>query len=555
MEESDIVYTIETEEQLWDELDEVLSQSYSAKDHESVDDALRRWLDLASKCRQDFSQSEDDVFTCSDRLLNSPLYHTDPQYVRTQIIYSMLQEDGTASLYAIASFLLLDGRGDETTYRAMVNEGCFHRMLELMNGHRDDDPRLYRLLLELMYEMPRFERLRPEDLMHVDDGFVAYLFQLIEGLSDDAHDPYNYAIIKVLLILNEQYMVASTAAAADPTSTNALLLTNRVVKCLCLYGDSFRTFGENLILLLNRETETALQLLILKLLYLLFTTKATYEYFYTNDLRVLLDVIIRNLLDLPYELMSLRHTYLRVLYPLLAHTQLNQPPYYKEDHIVKVLKILSGAGNAHFAPADETTMRLVDRVRKVNWLPDDGTAGEVANRLLGISLESQDAGSKISVVDVAAVTEKPGVQTPSRKAELSAAEQVGGDDNAPPSSPEDIVAPGTVATEGSKSNSAEAEAEAVASSAAAAAKEAPLPRKPKKALPAVPKSRHGKPFAQPPVVHVNANGNGAVVAAAAAKKLPPQAPPPRRRGKLKTAAPAEPAAAPTPTAPPAPHKQ
>ena len=41
--------------------------------------------------------------------------------------------------------------------------------------------------------------------------------------------------------------------------------------------------------------------MILKLLYLLFTTTATYEYFYDNDLRVLVDVIIRNLLDLPDE--------------------------------------------------------------------------------------------------------------------------------------------------------------------------------------------------------------------------------------------------------------
>lgn len=45
--------------------------------------------------------------------------------------------------------------------------------------------------------------------------------------------------------------------------------------------------------------ETSLQLLILKLVYLLCTTSATYEYFYRNDLYVLCDVVIRNLLDLP----------------------------------------------------------------------------------------------------------------------------------------------------------------------------------------------------------------------------------------------------------------
>jgi len=183
------------------------------------------------------------------------------------------------------------------------------------------------------------------------------------------------------------------------------------------------TFGENIILLLNRETETSLQLLILKLLYLLFTTKATHEYFYTNDLRVLLDVIIRNLLDLPNELISLRHTYLRVFYPLLAYTQLSEPPHYKRDEIIKVLSILGGSGSPHFAPADETTLRLVGRVAQVKWLndEDDVKEGEVARKLLGISLSPSQMASSISVVDVAAVMEKPGVQTPSRKGEAAAA--------------------------------------------------------------------------------------------------------------------------------------
>ncbi len=180
------------------------------------------------------------------------------------------------------------------------------------------------------------------------------------------------------------------------------------------------TFGENIILLLNRETETSLQLLILKLLYLLFTTKATHEYFYTNDLRVLLDVIIRNLLDLPNELISLRHTYLRVLYPLLAYTQLSQAPHYKRNEIIKVLSMLGGSSSAHFAPADETTVRLVERVSQVPWLRDDEIVErEVARKLLGISLSPSQAASSVSVVDVAAVMEKPGVQTPSRKAEAA----------------------------------------------------------------------------------------------------------------------------------------
>jgi hypothetical protein len=153
----------------------------------------------------------------------------------------------------------------------------------------------------------------------------------------------------------------------------------------------------------------------------LFTTRATHEYFYTNDLRVLLDVIIRNLLDLPNELISLRHTYLRVLYPLLSSTQLNQPPHYKRDEIIKVLSILGGSANAHWEPADETTVRLVERVAKVSWLRDeDISEGEVARKLLGISLSPTQAASTVSVQDVAGVMVKPGVQTPSRKSEFEA---------------------------------------------------------------------------------------------------------------------------------------
>ena len=303
----------------------------------------------------------------------------------------------------------------------------------------------------------------------------------------------------VQLVLNEQYMLASTDSITDPDG-NSTPVTNRIVKCLSYHGPSFRTFGENIILLLNRETETSLQLLILKLLYLLFTNKATHEYFYTNDLRVLLDVIIRNLMDLPDEKISLRHTYLRVLYPLLAHTQLSEPPYYKQDEILRVVKILRGSQNAHFAPADETTLRLVERVSKVKWIEaaeaevGSGEA-EVARKLLGISLSRADSASSISVSDVAAVMEKPGVQTPSRNTSATGEASLG----------EPIV-----------------ESPVGASSAPGS----PTWKRPKKPLPAIPAHKHGVPLSSVPKVQVHPP---------AAKKIPPKAPPPRRYGRMKAA--------------------
>ena len=49
-----------------------------------------------------------------------------------------------------------------------------------------------------------------------------------------------------------------------------------------------------------------MQLLVLKLLYILFTTQGTSEYFYTNDLCVLVDVFLREVVDLDEDSESVR---------------------------------------------------------------------------------------------------------------------------------------------------------------------------------------------------------------------------------------------------------
>lgn len=46
--------------------------------------------------------------------------------------------------------------------------------------------------------------------------------------------------------------------------------------------------------------------LILKILYVLFMTEETEEFFFTNDLRVLVDVILRKLADLDEDDESVR---------------------------------------------------------------------------------------------------------------------------------------------------------------------------------------------------------------------------------------------------------
>ncbi|KAK4992977.1 pre-rRNA processing [Elasticomyces elasticus] len=320
----------------------------------------------------------------------------------------------------------------------MHTEGSFPRLVELIQARRDDDLGLHRLLIELLYEMSRIQPLTWEDLASTH--------------SNDA------SLNHVKLVLNEQYMCLAHAppppsASEDPNARPRL--TNRILKLLSSHGSDYRTFGENLILLLNRESGLSPQLLILKLLYLLFTTPSTYEYFYTNDLHVLVDVIIRNLLDLdpgsdeddgPEDggggvkaseggggQRALSHTYLRVLCPLLRNTQLaREGNHYKKEEVRKVLHLLVNRSSMHLAPVDETVMRLVARCKAIDWIrkPEDdaddrpnpvaeaGTRadGDAAKRPLGMNMR-EAAGSSLSIMDVAARVEKerPELPAPRRR--------------------------------------------------------------------------------------------------------------------------------------------
>lgn len=46
----------------------------------------------------------------------------------------------------------------------MNEEGIFLRLVELIYERKDDDAGLHRMLLELLYEMSRIQRLRLQDL-------------------------------------------------------------------------------------------------------------------------------------------------------------------------------------------------------------------------------------------------------------------------------------------------------------------------------------------------------------------------------------------------------
>ncbi|KAF8448444.1 hypothetical protein BGX38DRAFT_1330311 [Terfezia claveryi] len=457
--EFDVSYSLENEQQFWDELDEIVNSPCETS--QLIDNHLKSYLGIVTSFQGEYLQSASDWAQCGYLLLDSPLFTTDKTYTRNRLIGRLRTDDSNPVLYLASTILLCDGRQNRETFEVMQAEGLFPRLLEVVGCKKaSEDKECRNRLLDVLYEMSRVQRLRWEDLAAIDDAFIIYLFELVEEQAE-MEDPYHYVVIRVLLVLNEQYMVSAHAPPLEGENSAAgqEVLTNKIIKILCFKGDVYKTFGENIILLLNRETETSLQLLILKLIYLLCTTSATYEYFYRNDLYVLCDVVIRNLLDLPDDAESLRHTYLRVLYPLLSYTQLRKPPFYKRLELLSLFHTLASIRYNHFEPVDETTTRLVTRCRNVPWLveekkgedpapggapitigieaekPEKAVATEVLEApppteagkglvvpistaaALGMALDE----AVMSEVEVAAVVEKPGVMAPSRSRKSSGA--------------------------------------------------------------------------------------------------------------------------------------
>lgn len=67
-------------------------------------------------------------------------------------------------MHLAAAIFLFDGRANESAFELMQEEGAFPRLVELIGDRRDDASGLHRMLLELLFEMARIQRLTREDL-------------------------------------------------------------------------------------------------------------------------------------------------------------------------------------------------------------------------------------------------------------------------------------------------------------------------------------------------------------------------------------------------------
>lgn len=370
--------------------------------------------------------TKDETLTrCVKKLLHSQLFRNNKAYVRRKFISLLVEKDdfNLSQTIFIGAFLLIDGRAHSSTLEMMQEESAMTCIIENLWHRKDDSLILHRILLELLYEMCKVQKLALQDLKILKQEFITYLFTAIEEREDYDHDPYSYAILKVLLALNEQYMIANydlsqkhdaddTTPADQDTSGSSSQevekqpseisesLGNPVFETLIKNQENFSLFGESIVFLLNRSPDTCLQLMALKFLYLIFTNPGTCSYLYVNDLKVIVDVFIRELYNLSTEEERLRHTYLRVLHPLLLYTELRYDAY-KRAELCSLLRDMAEISNNPVFEISETTQRLANRCLLVDWLryhcvltPQERGLCILADLEISDNTESKNDGSK-----------------------------------------------------------------------------------------------------------------------------------------------------------------
>lgn len=182
------------------------------------------------------------------------------------------------------------------------------------------------LLLTMVFSSGEPMPVTHQNLIGVD--FISFLLRLIEEPPDaDEDEQIADLFLNLILGINLQF-------------SNENIWDNPVISALSTQS-SAKTFSEKSLLLLNRD-EDPVRIFdhepepphsVLKLFVDVFSTEQTSHLFYTNDVRVLTDITVRNMLDLSSR-DKRRHQYIILCRLILRNTNYNEH-CHRIDDIIK----------------------------------------------------------------------------------------------------------------------------------------------------------------------------------------------------------------------------
>lgn len=346
------------------------------QDGQAVNAQLVRFLKTVADHIHIFVNEDQDLYRSALSLVSCDMYEQNKHFCIAKQL-SLLRTGLPESLTLVVSYvLLLDCKNDVTLLEVIQDYQGFtviynslhsnFQTLALVDRESGLLNKTCTVQLDILFQMCKYLSIEYEELARVDTFFVNYIFESL--VVADVDDVFNAAKFKLILAMNEQFMIASRDHPE---------LHNKVIETIAAHQTS-RNFSECLLMFFNREEDRVLQIMIAKILYLIFTGDCA-DLFYHNDLNVLVDVLIRELADIGDEEQATRNTFLRVLHPLLARPQF-EVSHYKRAELTSLLKYHAGISQTFWTPS-ETTKRLALRCLNVSWLKEPETALKLPHRL------------------------------------------------------------------------------------------------------------------------------------------------------------------------------
>ncbi|KAJ3111246.1 hypothetical protein HDU96_005880 [Phlyctochytrium bullatum] len=150
---------------------------------------------------------------------------------------------------------------------------------------RCGDHRIHRPAVKLLFELCLVEEFSLSELSEIDEALVLAVLDQVERTDvDDASENELNSLVTLMLAFNHQFCLKNHARTVIP---------NQVMKLLSSRMHLGKKLGETIILIFNRAENPTIQRLTLRFLKKLFSTSETAGFFYTNDINVIMDVVLR----------------------------------------------------------------------------------------------------------------------------------------------------------------------------------------------------------------------------------------------------------------------
>ncbi|KAI9207795.1 uncharacterized protein BJ171DRAFT_491501 [Polychytrium aggregatum] len=251
------------------------------------------------------ARSKHDMDILCSEILAFKMFDDEPLAV-LRYLEQHLEENGSSEEALILYSLLYHlGHIWPNAYRKLSEEGY---LIKLADAVQTRDYILIHVCVSLMLEICRIEELSISDLGQFSTRFLDALFDEIEETGYDHLEECNHAMIKLLLAVNGQFLRINAAREVVPNPILSLLKA-RLERC--------QLFSQNVIFVFNRSDEAGLQIDCIGFMAQIFSCKELGSFFYTNDIKVIVDILLREIVDFPEESDLIRLEYMKVLAMIL----------------------------------------------------------------------------------------------------------------------------------------------------------------------------------------------------------------------------------------------